>query len=195
MQQELGPWTPETLGLLKADTERFFAAYYSELRRLVSAHETDSLPAWIRGIRLVHVHACQDGVLVAHIYPDKIPQGMSTQSDAHGNLFKFDIYAVTPVKDLYYQFLPPRAGGGRFPAPYPPNYEPGQPFGKNAILTPLEIVHPLDERAYTLEEAERLWTRLEYADMEEAVTRRRWRDASLAREEAELVLEIALERG
>ncbi len=76
----------------------------------------------------------------------------------------------------------------------PPEYKPGQPFGQNTTLAPLEIVYPLDKRTYALEPAERLWTRLEYADMEEAVRKRRWRDVSLAKEEAELVLEIALDR-
>lgn len=193
--QNLEPWTRQTLRLLKADITRFFASYYSELRRLVSERRTDSLPEWISGIRLVHAHACQDGVLIAHIYSDKVPVDMIIQSDADGNLFKFDLHTGALVKDLYYQFLPPRSGGGRFPTQHPPEYEPGQPFGQNTILAPLQFVYPLDEKTYALEEAEKLCTRLEYADMEEAVTKRRWSDVYLAAEEAELVLEIALDRG
>lgn len=192
--QKWGPWTQETLDRLKADVKSFFAAYYSELRSLTSERRAESLPEWIKGTRLVHAHACLDGVMVAHIYADKIPPYMTVERGEGGNPFKFDLYTDALVRDLYPQLIPPRRGGGRFPVHYPPDYQPGEPFGQNTILAPLEIVHPLDEENIAIEQAERLWTRLEYADFKEAVAKRRWGDFDLAKEEAELALELALER-
>lgn len=192
--QKWGSWTQKTLDQLKVDIEGFFIAYYSELRRLTSGHKAESLPEWIKGTRLVHAHACLDGVMVAHIYTDKIPSYITVERSEDGSLFKFDLYTDALVKDLYPQLIPPRRGGGKFPVLYPPDYQPGEPFGQNTILAPLEIVHPLDDENIAIEQAERLWTRLEYADFEEAVTGRRWGDFDLAKEEAELALEMALER-
>lgn len=189
--QRWGPWTPEDLNQLEVDVTNYFLAYYAELRRLVSEHESDSLPEWIKGFRLVHTHACKDGVLIVHIYEDKIPQELSLKFDQDGPQFHFDIYPNVLVNDLYSQFIPPRLGGGRFPVPATP--EPGQKFGRYTYLRPLELLYPMSPQRYVTEKAERLWTRLEYADIEETVAKGRWRDTFLAMEEADLALQYALD--
>lgn len=93
--------------------------------------------------------------------------------------------------DLYSQLVPPRLGGGKFPVPSVP--EPGKRFGRYTFLRPLELLYSISSQRYVSEKAERLWTRLEYADIEETVAKGRWRDLSLAREEAELTFEYALD--
>lgn len=113
--QRWGPWAQEDLDQLKVDITNYFVAYYAELRRLVSRHESDSLPKWIKGVHLVHTHACKDGVLIAHIYEDKIPPDLPLIFGQDGTPFHFDVYPNALVNDLYSQFIPPRLGEAGFP--------------------------------------------------------------------------------
>jgi hypothetical protein len=168
------------------------------LRRLVSGHESDSLPKWIKGVHLVHTHACKDGVLIAHIYEDKIPPDLPLIFGQDGTPFYFDVYPNALVNDLYSQFndlysqfIPPRLGGGRFPVLAIP--EPGKKFGQYTYLRPLELLYPISTQRYVTEKAEELWARLEYANIEDAVAKGRWRDTFLAMEEADLALQYALD--
>ncbi|MDQ3636455.1 MAG: hypothetical protein M3426_00440 [Actinomycetota bacterium] len=189
--QRWGPWAQEDLDQLKVDITNYFVAYYAELRRLVSRHESDSLPKWIKGVHLVHTHACKDGVLIAHIYEDKIPPDLPLIFGQDGTPFHFDVYPNALVNDLYSQFIPPRLGGGRFPVLAIP--EPGKKFGRYTYLRPLELLYPISAQRYVTEKAEELWARLEYANIEDAVAKGRWRDTFLAMEEADLALQYALD--
>ncbi len=189
--QKWGPWAQEDLDQLKREVTNYFVAYYSELRRLVSEHGSDSLPEWIKGVHLVHTHACRDGVLIAHVYEDKVPSDMAVAFGQDGTPFHFDIYPSALVSDLYLRFMPPRLGGGRFPVPSMPN--PGTKFGRYTYLRPLEILYPISAQRYAVEKAERLWARLEYADVEDTIAKGRWRDVFLAMEEADLAFQYALD--
>lgn len=185
-----GVWKSEDLNQLKAEVIAFFSAYYSELRRIVEESEPETLPAWIKGVRLVHTYACKDGVLIAHIYTDNIPSGLSTE--LHNRIpFRFEIRPNSTVNDLYWQLIPPRLGGGKFPVHANP--KPGERFGKQSFLRPLSLYVPLSKEKYLQEDAERLWSRLDYADLYETVVRGRWKSTELAKEEAELALEFARE--
>lgn len=134
VMQRWGPWTPEDLNQLKGDVTSYFLTYYVELRRLVSEHEWDSLPEWIKGFRLVHTYACKDGVLITHVYEDKIPSGLSLEFGQDGTPFHFDLHPHAQVSDVYSQLIPPRLGGGKFPVLAIP--EPGQRFGRYTYLRP-----------------------------------------------------------
>lgn len=51
----------------------------------------------------------------------------------------------------------------------------------------------MSAQRYVTEKAEELWARLEYANIEDAVAKGRWRDTFLAMEEADLALQYALD--
>lgn len=189
--QRWGPWPSEDLDQLKDDVTSYFLAYYTELRRLASEHEWDSLPGWVKGSRLVHTYACKDGVLIAHVYEDRIPSELSLEFGQDGTPFHFALHPHALVNDVYSQFIPPRLGGGKFPISAIP--DPGQRFGRYTYLRPLELLYPISSQRYIIEKAERLWTRLEYADIEETVAKGRWRDVFLAMEEADLAMQYALD--
>lgn len=185
--QSFGLWTQERLNRFNHDLQSFFRAYYSELLKLVEEHDSDDLPDWVRGRRLIHVYACADGVIVGHVYPDKTPSHATPEIDVDGNIFWFQLDPGRLVKEAIEVFKPaPRLGGSDWPQWNPPNYQAGQPFGSHVITTPLEIDVQLDAQGknYTREVWD-VWSRLEWSDMQHTV---RYQDEALAMREAQALI-------
>lgn len=162
---------------------RFFAAYYSELRKLTSENDPAELAEWVKGRRVTDTYVCVDGVIVVQVYPDRMPPDAQIKEDDEGNRFRFSAATDSLVKELFPSAIPPRPGGGGWPQLRYPDYETGQPFGSHVTTTPLIVYHGLDGEHYAYQE-ETLWSRIEYADMIRVVRARVWSDTELARSEA-----------
>lgn len=177
------PWTWRMQHRLQGDVMGFFAAYYSELRKLTSENDPAELAEWVKGQRVTDTYACVDGVIVVQVYPKWMPSDAQIKEDDEGNLFRFSAAKDSLVKELFPSAIPPRPGGGGWPQLRYPDYETGQPFGSHVTTTPLIVYHDLDGD-HNASQEEALWSRIEYADMTRVVRARVWSDTELARAEA-----------
>lgn len=179
MAERWGPWTQGKLNKLRYDIQRYFRAYYSELRGHVAAHDPDfqTLPPWFKGGRQVQTQACADGVIVVHRPFDEQTRTFPDREYS----YSFSLTPDSPVKEAVARMVPPRPGGEMELTLL--DYEPGEEFGAFTYQEPIQITHPAGEDLEIVEEIP--WTRLDVADLGCVDL---WRDRAAARKEARHIL-------